>query len=335
MMDSQFLTTPSALHSNAKADNRERVPPSKSDKGARSEQLEEYARPSRVLDILQEPYSEQFYPPMPCILLTAIDAASRELLVAIFADQNVAFELASHKQEFLEKIRHKKYDLLIVDLNTSETGAASVMQLLHTTDNPNRSTAIMAITEVSSEPREEMPDVDVVVEKPLSETKIIDVLQRYVWGEFRFSRALDTAWLAAYYDNNIEFALGTFQLFLDVSYEEFKAIQPVNNQLELKKLRSALHKSKPSFKMVGLSAFYFEIDALEKAIARAVVRYRKAPQLIQNSSNPVRTSIALNRKSGLVYPHINRQLTLLHQALDQRKRLLEHEVKRMQQYLHV
>jgi len=328
MMDSQNFTTQSIPQ--YAAEYEEEVALQSPGEGV-SASVDVYLRKNATPTLLHEPSWEKLSPPMPYILLAMQDSGQLESMRRILRQQDIDVDATLQVEEALQKIRQQKYDLILLDFARTADMQNAVAKEVRTTTNPNISTPIVAIT--TEKDHSPGADIDEYVHAEELSARLHELLDQYVWKEFRFSKMLDRGWLAEYYDNNVEFALGAFQLFLKIPYQEIQSIGEITNKRDIQKLQAVLHKSKPSFKMVGLSTCYHEIEKLERRLKYEVVRMRKIDVLNDRSKDVQRTSIAFIRKLGTLYPVLNRRLLEFQQALQYRKQLIEHEIKRMEQYL--
>ncbi|HEY6502819.1 MAG TPA: Hpt domain-containing protein [Chitinophagaceae bacterium] len=71
---------------------------------------------------------------------------------------------------------------------------------------------------------------------------------------FAFNNELDQTFLQSLYGDDLEYAQEVFEGFLSETKKEFEAIKNDYGQNDVKKIRQKLHKIKPTFSFVGLTA---------------------------------------------------------------------------------
>ena len=223
-MDSQNCTTQSILQYSAEYE--EEVALQSSGEGV-SASVDVYPTENTIPAILNEPSWEKLSPPMPYILLALQDSEHLESLRQTLQHQDVEVDTALRVEEALQKIRQQKYDLIVLDFANTEDMQNTVARKARTTTNPNVSTPIVATT--TEKGRSPEADVDQYVHTEDLSAIFHELLDQYIWKAFRFSKMLDRGWLAEYYDNNVEFALGAFQLFLKISYREIQNIEQITS----------------------------------------------------------------------------------------------------------
>lgn len=78
--------------------------------------------------------------------------------------------------------------------------------------------------------------------------------------EFIFSSELNQSFLQALYEGDILYASEVFESFLIDTKAELEEIKKLHLENDVKKIRYKLHKMKPTFGFVGLTALTEEIE---------------------------------------------------------------------------
>jgi HPt (histidine-containing phosphotransfer) domain-containing protein len=81
---------------------------------------------------------------------------------------------------------------------------------------------------------------------------------------FEFDPRLDAGFLRSLYEDDIENAAMSFDLFLSKYPQHLKEIEEDFIAGDLKSFRQKVHKAKPTFSYVGLTAFSIKAAAIEK-----------------------------------------------------------------------
>ena len=83
--------------------------------------------------------------------------------------------------------------------------------------------------------------------------------------EFSFSDKLDIDFLKEVYEDDMEYALDIFEIFLDTFEEEYGKLKAKIESSNCSDIRAAAHKMKPTFSMVGLTKITKKFKKLEAA----------------------------------------------------------------------
>ena len=86
---------------------------------------------------------------------------------------------------------------------------------------------------------------------------------------FTFDDKLDQTFLASLYGDDFEYAREVFEGFLSETKPEFDKIKNDYRQNDLKNMRQKLHKIKPTFGFVGLTALTGKTETVIAACDRA------------------------------------------------------------------
>ena len=82
--------------------------------------------------------------------------------------------------------------------------------------------------------------------------------------EFIFSDELNQSFLQSLYEGDLSYANDVFNNFLTESEKEFAELKEAHQANDIKKARHKLHKMKPTFAFVGLTALTEEVEEVIK-----------------------------------------------------------------------
>lgn len=78
--------------------------------------------------------------------------------------------------------------------------------------------------------------------------------------EFVFSAELDRGFLQSLYEGDLGYAIEVFENFLIDTKKESEALKKLYEENDVKNLRHKLHKVKPTFAFVGLTALTEQVE---------------------------------------------------------------------------
>lgn len=125
-------------------------------------------------------------------------------------------------------------------------------------------------------------------------------------GQFTFTTALDGDVLTTFYDGDLNYAMMMFEIFLA---EIPREVERLRGQLALENLeecRSALHKMKPNFVMVGNEPLTEFCSKLEKNIKEGHLSFEQAKPEIESVLEEInQTLILLEQETIALKQHLN------------------------------
>ena len=101
----------------------------------------------------------------------------------------------------------------------------------------------------------------------ISEYSTTEMKSPIVEASYIFSSKLDQTYLAEVYGQDLDYALDMFQTFEEVIDDELVLLKSTIDEASLTRIKTSLHKIKPMFTMVGLSAWTQQVQMAEEKIA--------------------------------------------------------------------
>lgn len=249
------------------------------------------------------------------ILIVDDNAMNVKYISSLLKKWKLEFDICENGKEAFEMSMKKAYDLIFMDLQMPIMDGFEATQLIRSESSLNQNSPIVALTASTFLSKKRLAlkaGMSDFLSKPFTPDQLSAVIDRYLTSipdssenqeKFSFSDKIDRNYLQNAYEQDLEYALDMFQTFLDIIDDEMLLIKDTlkhKKQLEIKK---SLHRIKPTFKMVGLSPLFNDIESVEKKLSQS--------ESINLSEWFDQFNISLNNRIPLIEQEIKRMKSWL------------------------
>ncbi|PUZ24239.1 PAS domain S-box protein [Chitinophaga costaii] len=213
------------------------------------------------------------------VLVVEDNMMNRKYISGLLNRAGLRFQLATNGQDALHLLQHRQFDLILMDLRMPGVDGYELAARVRADEMlPNAATPIVAVTASAVEDTADqarLAGINDVLSKPYTPDQLIRILQKFLNEDetalmetpntngYQFQSALDTKFLDALYENNLGYASDLFEVFVKTIHEEMAKIKTLLEEKDWEGMGFQVHKLKPNFSMVGLTAIAANMQTLE------------------------------------------------------------------------
>ncbi len=215
------------------------------------------------------------------VLVVEDNIMNQKYISILLKKWKISFDFANNGLIGLEKVFVHQYDLIFMDISMPEMDGYECTKSIRAVENPNQNTPIIALSALAFKQEKEkalQTGMNDFLAKPFSPPELLQILKNYLnpLSETQyqpeekivdvFSEKLDVVQLNNLYQNDYDYALEMFELFIEHSIPNFKKIESSIQDKNWDKVKKEIHKLKPNFTMVGLTELRSKIEKMETLV---------------------------------------------------------------------
>jgi PAS domain S-box-containing protein len=240
------------------------------------------------------------------ILVVEDNLTNQKYISSLLAKWNISYSLVTNGKQAIEEAKKQKFDIILMDVQMPIMNGYEATVAIRSTHNLNQSSPIIALTASGMLDHKNIAleaGMNDFLTKPFEPTQLWSVLQRYTssglekeninfikdtlykWG---YDQDLDTGEILDYklllelYGNDTDYMINMFTVFLeDIAPEILNLTGKYNNE-DWSNFAQLVHKSAPTFLMVGLPELKEKMDELLK-----IIKQGDSKQLINTYSTDI------------------------------------------------
>lgn len=208
------------------------------------------------------------------VLVVEDNLTNQKLITKILEYWSCSCIVANNGKEALEVIRHKSFDLVLMDLHMPEMdGYTTTTKIRSFADNPNQNIPIIALTAAAlSDEKSRVFEVGMneFLTKPFSPKQLRDLFIKYIpfppnqiptiiqenqtpkTSKIDNKMKINLSYLQDLSGNDSEFIIDILNTFLEENPKDLEATQEAMNIGDTTQIGKLAHKMKSSFQMLGV-----------------------------------------------------------------------------------
>lgn len=219
------------------------------------------------------------------VLVAEDNQVNQKFIKKLLEKFDVDYTLVDDGKKCVEKIKNKRFDALLLDINMPELNGYEVAEIIRSTENPNQNSPIVALTASALlNDREKALEIGMNehLTKPFSPTQLKQLLAKYHHlseQKTEVTLHFDEEYLNDLYQGDVEFEMEMLELFLKNSPEDLEKLCASIQANDWEASYQYAHKMKPTFRMVGLAtleALMERIESMSKENPEKVPSFYKA-----------------------------------------------------------
>ncbi len=180
---------------------------------------------------------------------------NRDLMVLLLKEYNCICETAKNGNEAIEKLRHKKFDLILMDVQMPELNGIETTQYLR--NNLAIDTPIIACT-AFSQPAERQSCFDAgmndYLSKPVDEKELLRILNKYIDGNSNLTTsAINFEQISKITGHNKAFTTAILSKAIGLIPEELENLRVAVENMETVKIKEIAHSMCSTTGLMGAS----------------------------------------------------------------------------------
>ncbi len=212
------------------------------------------------------------------ILIVEDNAMNLKYISSLLNKWNLSYEICENGKEAFDKAMKQPFDIIFMDLQMPIMDGFEATQCIRSESKLNKNTPIIALTASTFLSKKRLAlkaGMSDFLSKPFTPDQLSGIIDQYLYRQeatpvqqkiFHFSENLDQNYLNQAYGQDLEYALDMFQTFMEIIEDEMILISDTIEKSEKEAIKKSLHRMKPTFKMVGLSNIFNNIEQLEQDI---------------------------------------------------------------------
>jgi PAS domain S-box-containing protein len=218
------------------------------------------------------------------ILIVEDNLMNLKYLTSLMERMKIQFDVATNGMDALELTKQQNFHLILMDMKIPGIEGMELARIIRGEENPNLATPIIIITAAALQSTVQSArenGINDLLTKPYTPEQLVTLLRKYLIEDetdkensprvrasrnFEFSHKLDDTYLNELYEQNVEYAIGLFTIFLENIDQEWKDIRAASASDNTELVRQLVHKIKPNFSMVGLTWVSKKMEIIERSI---------------------------------------------------------------------
>ena len=222
------------------------------------------------------------------ILIVEDNTLNQKYLIKLLDKYNLSYEIAQNGKEGYEKTMANTYCLILMDLQMPVMDGFEATRKIRASENPNHQKipiiALSASTLLTMKEDVLKVGMNDYLAKPFTPDQLFNILMKYSsFCEMRegtkditknsFSGKLDKNYLDLLYGDDFDYAYEMFDIFIENVPEQIELLKSFMKSTNHEQVKKVAHKIKPTFSMVGLTAYQQVCQDIEKAAESGKISY--------------------------------------------------------------
>lgn len=211
------------------------------------------------------------------VLVVEDNPMNLKYLSSLLYKYGISFDIATDGKYALRKAKEQYYNLILMDMKLPKMNGMEVARYIREKKTLNSTTPIILVSAAafqSTVDKAREVGVNELLAKPYAPDQLISILRKYLVdeeeqepenepakpGAFEFDERLDRVYLQKLYSGNCSYAQSLFEVFLECMESDWTDLQASLKARDWQQLKNLVHKVKPNFSMVGLTAITGEMQ---------------------------------------------------------------------------
>ncbi|HVB03707.1 MAG TPA: ATP-binding protein [Chitinophagaceae bacterium] len=235
------------------------------------------------------------------LLIVEDNLMNLKYLTSLLERMKIQFDVATNGVDALELTRQQIFHLILMDMKIPGIEGMELARIIRGEGNQNNATPIIIITAAALQSTVQFArenGINELLTKPYTPDQLLTLLRKYLTEDepdkdstglsiisrnYEFNHRLDDSYLNELYEQNVDYAIGLFTIFIDNIDQEWKEIGKATDDGNIELVRQLVHKIKPNFSMVGLTWISKKMEKIERGI-KDNTDFSLIPSLLEETS---------------------------------------------------